>query len=48
MYPGPRLLALFFRVYVDPVMGGKPDSNILSRLEYQSDQAFYLLQRTVQ
>lgn len=46
-HEGASLSALFFRVYVDP-MNDKPDSEILSRLEYQSDQAFYLLQRAVQ
>jgi hypothetical protein len=43
-HEGKSLSALFFRVYVDPISGNS-DSEILSRLEYQSDQAFYLLQR---
>jgi hypothetical protein len=36
--------ALFFRVYVDPP-GAKSDAEILCRLEYQSENSFYLLQR---
>lgn len=38
--------ALFFRVYADPT-GDKSDAEILNRLEYQSQRAFYLLQRAV-
>jgi hypothetical protein len=46
--------ALFFRVYVDTnpltavVVTGTADAEILSRLEYQSDKGFYLLERVVQ
>jgi hypothetical protein len=41
--------ALFFRVYVDPnpLTGETADAEILSRLEYQSEKGFYLLERTV-
>ena len=46
-HEGASLSALFFRVYVDPLIG-TPDNKILSRLEYQSDQAFYVLQHSVQ
>ena len=35
---------LFFRVYVDPPFG-KSDVEVSSRLEYQSEKAFYLLTR---
>jgi 16S rRNA G966 N2-methylase RsmD len=34
--------SLFFRVYVDPPFG-KSDAEVLSRLEYQSEKAFYVL-----
>lgn len=37
-----RLGSFFFRVYVDPP-GGKSDAEVLSRLEYQSAKAFYLV-----
>jgi 16S rRNA G966 N2-methylase RsmD len=37
-----RLGALFFRVYVDPPYG-KSDAEVLSRLEYRSEKAFYVL-----
>jgi hypothetical protein len=42
--------ALFFRVYVDPnpLTGETADAEILSRLEYQSGNRFYLLERTLQ
>ena len=46
--------ALFFRVYVDPnpltaaAVTGTEDAEIMSRLEYQSEKGFYLLQRSVQ
>jgi hypothetical protein len=41
--------ALFFRVYVDPnpLTGKTADDEILSRLEYQTEKGFYLLERTV-
>jgi hypothetical protein len=45
--------ALFFRVYVDSnpltaaAVTGTGDAEILSRLEYQSDKGFYLLERSV-
>jgi hypothetical protein len=39
---GRRLGALFFRLYVDPPYR-KSDAEILSRLEYQSEKAFYVL-----
>jgi hypothetical protein len=45
--------ALFLRVYVDtnPITAvgvtGTADAEILSRLEYQSDKGFYLLERIV-
>jgi hypothetical protein len=39
--------ALFFRVYADP-LADKSDAEILCRLEYQREKAFYLLQRVVQ
>jgi hypothetical protein len=40
---------LFFRLYVDPnpLTGKTPDAEILSRLEYQSEKGFYLLERRV-
>jgi hypothetical protein len=40
--------ALFFRIYVDPnpLTGETQDAKILSRLEYQSDKGFYLLEHT--
>jgi hypothetical protein len=44
---------LFLRVYVDtnPITAvgvtGTADAEILSRLEYQSDKGFYLLERIV-
>ncbi len=41
------LPALFFRVYADP-LSDKSDAEILCRLEYQSEKAFYLLKRVVQ
>jgi hypothetical protein len=44
---GHPLLALFFRVYVDPATGAKSDAEILCRLEYQSDKGFYLLTRAM-
>jgi hypothetical protein len=42
--------ALFFRVYVDPspLTGKTADPEILSRLEYHSEKAFYVLQRRMQ
>jgi hypothetical protein len=46
-HEGASLSGLFFRVYADPLMG-TPDNEILSRLEYQSDQAFYVLRHSVQ
>jgi hypothetical protein len=46
-HEGASLGGLFFRVYVDPLMD-RPDNEILSRLEYQSDQAFYVLRHSVQ
>jgi len=45
--------ALFFRVYVDPnsltasAVTGTEDAEILSRLEYQTQRGFYLLERSV-
>jgi hypothetical protein len=41
--------ALFLRAYVDPnpITGKTADAEILSRLEYQSEKGFYLLERTV-
>jgi hypothetical protein len=39
--------AVFFRVYADPMME-KADAEILSRLEYQSTNDFYVLTRQVQ
>jgi hypothetical protein len=39
---GRRLGSLFFRLYVDPPFG-KSDTEVLSRLEYQSERAFYVL-----
>jgi hypothetical protein len=41
--------ALFFRVYVDlnPRTGKTADAEILSRLEYQSEKGFYLVERAV-
>lgn len=45
--------ALFFRVYVDPnpltaaAVTGTTDAEILSRLEYQSEKGFYLVERSV-
>jgi hypothetical protein len=46
-HEGASLSALFFRVYVDPLIG-PPNNEILSRLEYQSEQAFYVLPQSVQ
>jgi hypothetical protein len=40
----PSLGAIFVRAYVDP-LSAKSDAEILSRLEYQSGQRFYLLTR---
>ena len=40
--------ALFFRVYADPLTGKANDAEILSRLEFQGQRAFYLLKRRVQ
>jgi hypothetical protein len=45
--------SLFFRVYVDPnpltaaAVTGTEDAEIFSRLEYHSEKAFYLLQRSL-
>jgi hypothetical protein len=39
--------AVFFRVYADPVME-KSDAEILSRLEYQGANSFYVLTRHMQ
>jgi hypothetical protein len=41
--------ALFFRLYVDPnpLTGKTADAEIFSRLEYHSEEGFYLLKRTV-
>jgi len=45
--------SLFLRVYVDPnpltavAVTGTSDAEILSRLEYQSEKGFYLIERTV-
>jgi hypothetical protein len=41
--------ALFFRVYVDPnpLTGQTTDGESLSRIEYQREKGFYLLERTV-
>lgn len=36
--------SLFFRAYVDPPRD-MSDAEVLSRLEYQSEKAFYLLTR---
>ena len=36
--------SLFFRVYADPLMD-KSDAEILSRLEYQGTNGFYVLTR---
>jgi hypothetical protein len=44
---GPPPGALFFRLYVDPLMG-KADAEILGRLEYQTEKGFYVLQRALQ
>jgi hypothetical protein len=40
--------AVFFRVYVDPIIGEKSDAEILSRLEFQGWKIFYVLQRAMQ
>jgi len=40
-------VAVFFRVYADPLMG-KSDAEILSRLEYQGATGFYVLKRELQ
>jgi hypothetical protein len=40
--------ALFFSVYVDPVIDEKTDAEILCRLEYHGKRAFYLLTRSLQ
>ncbi len=39
--------AVYFRLYVDPVtnMTGETDAEILSRIEYQGNNSFYLLTR---
>jgi hypothetical protein len=37
--------ALFFMVYVDPVIYEKTDAELLCRLEYHGEKAFYLLTR---
>jgi hypothetical protein len=39
--------AMFFRVYADPMMG-KSDAEILSRLEYDGTNGFYILTRRMQ
>jgi len=39
--------SVFFRVYADPLME-KSDAEILSRLEYQGENGFYLLTRRAQ
>lgn len=43
--------ALFFRIYVGPnpltAVTRTGDAEMFSRLEYQSEQAFYLLERSV-
>jgi hypothetical protein len=43
--------SLFFRVQVDPTpltaITGISDTEIFSRLEYQSEEGFYLLERSV-
>jgi len=43
--------SLFLRIYVDPnplaAVTGTADAEILSRLEYQSENGFYLVERTV-
>jgi hypothetical protein len=36
---------VFFRLWVDPLVAKSNDAAILSRLEYQSGQRFYLLTR---
>ena len=41
---GDRNGALFFRVYVDPLIE-QSDAEILCRLEFQSEKGFYLLKR---
>jgi len=38
------IASIFFRVYADPLME-KSDADILSRLEYQGEKAFYVLTR---
>lgn len=40
--------ALFFSVYVDPVIDEKTDAELLCRLEYHGKKAFYLLTRALQ
>ena len=40
--------ALFFSVYVDPVIDEKSDAELLCRLEYHGKKAFYLLTRALQ
>ncbi|MGE4046495.1 MAG: SPOR domain-containing protein [Acetobacteraceae bacterium] len=45
--PTEPVAALFFRVYADPLMD-KSDAEILSRLEYQGANGFYVLKRQVQ
>jgi hypothetical protein len=42
--PGQPMGSLFFRVHADPLME-KSDAEILSRLEYQGTNGFYLLTR---
>jgi hypothetical protein len=37
--------ALFFSVYVDPLITDKTDAELLCRLEYHGEKAFYLLTR---
>jgi hypothetical protein len=39
--------SVFFRVYADPLME-KSDAEILSRLEYQGGNGFYVLKRSMQ
>ncbi|MGE0281386.1 MAG: hypothetical protein AB7P20_12355 [Rhizobiaceae bacterium] len=45
--PTEPVAALFFQVYADPLMD-KSDAEILSRLEYQGANGFYVLKRQVQ
>jgi len=39
--------AVFFRIYADPMME-KDDAEILSRLEYQGANGFYVITRSMQ